>query len=135
VQRQVRPARVLRGTLAPPGDKSISHRAAIFNAIADGHALIQGFQRAADCLATLRCLRSLGVPWSWQPDARNGDAALAIQGRGRHGLSESDRVLDCGNSGTTMRLLAGLLAPQPFFFVLSGPSRARATGCPSPPRR
>jgi 3-phosphoshikimate 1-carboxyvinyltransferase len=126
VQRQVRPARALRGTVVPPGDKSISHRAAIFNAIADGHALIQGFQRAADCLATLGCLRNLGVAWSWQPDAGNDDAALAIHGRGRHGLSESDRVLDCRNSGTTMRLLAGLLAPQPFFSVLSGDRSLRS---------
>jgi 3-phosphoshikimate 1-carboxyvinyltransferase len=123
VQRQVRPARTLRGTILPPGDKSISHRAAIFSAIADGHALIQGFQRAADCLATLRCLRSLGVQWSWQADANGDEAALAVHGRG---LSESDRVLDCANSGTTMRLLAGLLAPQPFFSVLSGDRSLRS---------
>ncbi|TET94654.1 MAG: 3-phosphoshikimate 1-carboxyvinyltransferase [Dehalococcoidia bacterium] len=126
MQRQVRPARTLRGTIVPPGDKSISHRAAIFNAIADGQALVQGFQGAADCLATLRCLRSLGVQWRWQADARGDEATLAIQGRGRHGLSESDRVLDCGNSGTTMRLLAGLLAPQPFFSVLSGDRSLRS---------
>jgi len=126
VQRQVRPARTLRGTIVPPGDKSISHRAAIFNAIADGQALVHGFQRAADCLATLRCLRSLGVQSSWQADAPRDEATLAIHGRGRHGLSESDRVLDCGNSGTTMRLLAGLLAPQPFFSVLSGDRSLRS---------
>jgi len=126
VQRQVRPARTLRGAIVPPGDKSISHRAAIFNAIADGQALVHGFQRAADCLATLRCLRSLGVQSSWHPDARKDEATLAIHGRGRHGLSESDRVLDCGNSGTTMRLLAGLLAPQPFFSVLSGDRSLRS---------
>lgn len=121
MQRQVRPARTLRGTIVPPGDKSISHRAAIFNAITDGQALVHGFQRAADCLATLRCLRSLGVQSSWQDES-----TLAIHGRGRHGLAESDRVLDCGNSGTTMRLLAGLLAPQPFFSVLSGDRSLRS---------
>ncbi len=121
MQRQVRPARTLRGTIVPPGDKSISHRAAIFNAIAEGQALVHGFQRAADCLATLRCLRSLGVPSSW-PD----EATLAVHGPGRHGLSESDRVLDCGNSGTTMRLLAGLLAPQPFLSILSGDRSLRS---------
>lgn len=115
MERLVRPARSLRGTIAPPGDKPISHRAAILNAIAGGEAVVEGFQRAADCLATLRCLRHLGVPWRWLDDT-----TLAIRGRGRHGLSESDRVLDCRNSGTTMRLLAGLLAPQPFFSVLSG---------------
>jgi len=126
VQRHVRPARALRGTILPPGDKSISHRAAILNAVADGHALVHGFQRAADCLATLRCLRNLGVRWSWQADARADEATLAIHGRGRHGLSESDRVLNCGNSGTTMRLLAGLLAPQPLFSVLAGDRSLRS---------
>jgi 3-phosphoshikimate 1-carboxyvinyltransferase len=126
VQRQVRPARTLRGTIVPPGDKSISHRAAIFNAIADGQALVHGFQRAADCQATLRCLRGLGVQSSWQTDAPGDETTLVIHGRGRHGLSESDRVLDCGNSGTTMRLLAGLLAPQPFFSVLSGDRSLRS---------
>ena len=115
MQRLVRPVRTLRGTIALPGDKSISHRAAIFNAIAGGEAVVQGFQRSADCLATLRCLRSLGVHWRWLDET-----TLSIRGRGRHGLSESDRVLDCRNSGTSIRLLAGLLAPQPFFSVLTG---------------
>ncbi|KKK68081.1 hypothetical protein LCGC14_2947630, partial [marine sediment metagenome] len=81
MQRLVRSARALRGSIAPPGDKSISHRAAIFNAIADGEAVVQGFQRAADCLATLRCLRALGVPWRWQDET-----TLRVRGRGRHGL-------------------------------------------------
>ena len=117
MQRLVRPARALRGTIVPPGDKSISHRTAILNAIADGEAVVRDFQRAADCIATLRCLRTLGVDWSWQDEA-----TLSIRGRGRHGLSESARVLDCRNSGTSMRLLAGLLAPQPFFSVLTGDS-------------
>ncbi|MCH7999189.1 MAG: 3-phosphoshikimate 1-carboxyvinyltransferase [Chloroflexi bacterium] len=115
MQRLVRPARKLRGTIALPGDKSISHRAAIFNAISGGEAVVQGFQRSADCLATLRCLRSLGVHWRWLDET-----TLSIRGRGRYGLSESDRVLDCRNSGTSIRLLAGLLAPQPFFSVLTG---------------
>ena len=115
MQRLVRPARTVRGAIAPPGDKSISHRAAIFNAIADGEAAVHDFQRAADCMATLRCLRTLGVDWRWQDET-----TLIIRGRGRHALREPDRVLDCRNSGTTMRLLAGLLAPQPFFSVLSG---------------
>ena len=126
MQRKVSPARKLRGTLTPPGDKSVSHRAAIFNALADGEALIEGFQRAADCLATLRCLRSLGVPWRWETDAHGDQDSIAVQGRGRHGLSESDHVLDCRNSGTTIRLLGGLLAPQPFFSVLSGDRSLRS---------
>ena len=121
MQRTVRPAPSLRGTIVPPGDKSISHRAAIFNAIAAGEATIEGFQRSADCLATLRCLRDLGVPWRWLDDS-----TLSVAGRGRHGLSESAAVLDCRNSGTTIRLLAGLLAPQPFFSVLSGDRSLRS---------
>ncbi len=121
MQRLVRPARTIRGTIIPPGDKSISHRAAIFNAIADGEAEVRDFQRSADCLATLRCLRSLGVDWRWQDET-----TLCIRGRGRHGLSEGDRVLDCRNSGTSMRLLAGLLAPQPFFSVLTGDRSLRS---------
>jgi len=115
VQRLVRSTRTVRGVIVPPGDKSISHRAAIFNAIADGEAVVQDFQRSADCLATLRCLRALGADWRWQDET-----TLTVRGRGRHALREPDRVLDCRNSGTTMRLLAGLLAPQPFFSVLSG---------------
>ena len=115
MQRLVRPVRSLSGTIIPPGDKSISHRAAIFNAIADGASEVRDFQRSADCLATLNCLRSLGVDWRWQDDT-----TLCIRGRGRYGLSESDRVLDCRNSGTSMRLLAGLLVPQPFFSILTG---------------
>jgi len=115
VQRVVRSARTVRGAIVAPGDKSISHRAAILNAIAGGEATVQGFQRAADCMATLRCLRALGVDWRWQDES-----TLSIHGRGRHALREPGRVLDCRNSGTTIRLLAGLLAPQPFFSVLSG---------------
>jgi len=115
VQRVVRSARTVRGAIVSPGDKSVSHRAAILNAIAGGEATVQGFQRAADCMATLRCLRALGVDWRWQDES-----TLCIRGRGRHALREPGRVLDCRNSGTSIRLLAGLLAPQPFFSVLSG---------------
>src|SRR5437867_3603915 len=104
MERRVRAARRLRGTITPPGDKAISHRAAIFNAIANGAALIEGFQRGADCMATLRCLRDLGVDWSWQDDS-----TLQVKGAGRNGLREPNGVLDCRNSGTTMRFLSGLL--------------------------
>lgn len=115
MQRTVRPAKRLRGAITPPGDKSISHRAAILNAIAQGEAVIENFQRGADCLATLRCLRQLGVDWRWQDGG-----ALAMRGAGRRGLREPEGVLDCRNSGTTIRLLTGLLAAQPFFSVLTG---------------
>lgn len=120
MQRVVTPASRLRGVIAPPGDKSISHRAAIFNAIAGGPAVIERFQASADCRATLRCLTALGVRYRWHESDSTDGPGLTVYGRGRHGLRESHRVLDCANSGTSMRLLAGLLAPQPFFSVLSG---------------
>ncbi|MBI1886232.1 MAG: 3-phosphoshikimate 1-carboxyvinyltransferase [Chloroflexi bacterium] len=119
MQRSVRPPRALKGTIVPPGDKSISHRAAILNAVAQGEAVVENFQRGGDCLATLRCLRLLGVDWRWDGDS------LWVRGRGRRGLTEPSAVLDCANSGTTLRLLTGLLAAQPFFTVLSGDASLR----------
>jgi 3-phosphoshikimate 1-carboxyvinyltransferase len=120
MQRSVSRARALRGTVVPPGDKSVSHRAAIFNAISGGQAVIENFQSGADCLATLRCLRLLGVDWAWRDEA-----TLEITGRGLHALREPEAVLDCRNSGTTMRLLSGLLAAQPFFSVITGDASLR----------
>jgi len=117
-----RPAR-LRGTVRPPGDKSISHRAAILNAVASGAATVRRFLPADDCLSTLACLRALGVTWRLADD---GDAAtLEIEGAGLRGLREPAGVLDAGNSGTTLRLLSGLLAGQPFFSVLTGDASLR----------
>jgi 3-phosphoshikimate 1-carboxyvinyltransferase len=121
VQRRVRTARAVRGTVTVSPTKSISHRAAILNAIAEGEAVVEDFQRGADCLATLRCLDQLGVSWRWQDET-----SLLVRGAGRHGLRESAAVLDCRNSGTTMRLLAGLLAGQPFFSVLTGDASLRS---------
>jgi 3-phosphoshikimate 1-carboxyvinyltransferase len=117
----VHPPRLLRGTLAPPGDKSISHRAAIFNAIAHGEAVIEDIQRGADVLATLRCLERLGIHYEWQ-----GETSLYVVGGSHNGLREPPSALDCRNSGTTMRLLAGLLSPQPFFSVLTGDASLRS---------
>jgi 3-phosphoshikimate 1-carboxyvinyltransferase len=126
----VRPAKRLRGTVTPPGDKSVSHRAAILNAIAGGEAVIENFLTGADCLATLRCLRSLGVEWEWaEPGTENLEpkgATLRVFGRGLRGLREPGNVLNCGNSGTTIRLLAGLLAAQPFVSVLTGDASLRS---------
>ena len=121
MRRNVSPAKTVRGVISPPGDKSISHRAAIFNAIAAGDATVEGFQRGADCMSTLRCLRALGVGW-----LLDNEGTLHITGVGRGGLREPASVLNCGNSGTTMRLLAGLLAGQPFFSVLTGDSSLRS---------
>jgi 3-phosphoshikimate 1-carboxyvinyltransferase len=119
--RTVRAARRLRGTIEPPGDKSISHRAAILNAIALGEAVVDNFQTGADCLATVRCLRALGI--SIESPA---PGALRVHGAGRSGLREAAAVLNAANSGTTLRLLAGLLAAQPFFSVLTGDASLRS---------
>ncbi|MEX1063454.1 MAG: 3-phosphoshikimate 1-carboxyvinyltransferase [Balneolaceae bacterium] len=94
----------LRGTLSLPPDKSISHRAALFAAIADGRSVIGNYSPAADPQSTLRCLQQLGVP----VDRENG--SVQISGVGRDGLQVPRGDLDCGNSGTTMRLLTGMLA-------------------------
>jgi 3-phosphoshikimate 1-carboxyvinyltransferase len=120
MQEAVRSPARIRGSLAPPADKSISHRAAMFNAVGEGEAIVENFLRSADSLATLACLRKMGVSWQLEDDT------LRIRGAGRDGLREPDGVLDCRNSGTSMRLLAGLLAPQPFLSVLSGDSSLRS---------
>ncbi len=117
--RTVSPAKRLRGTIAVPGDKSISHRAAMFNALADGDAEIHNFLTGEDCLSTLAVLGALGV-------ASELDAGvLTVHGVGLDGLREAADVLDCGNSGTTIRLMSGLLAAQSFLSVLSGDASLR----------
>src|SRR3990172_5655625 len=121
MEEKVRSPRRISGTVDPPGDKSISHRAAMLNAIADGEAVIENFLRGADCLATLTCLRRLGVDWRWRDDGM-----LHIAGAGKDGLREPESVLDCRNSGTSIRLLAGLLSGQPFFSVLTGDASLRS---------
>ena len=108
------PATRLRGTLQLPGDKSISHRAAMLAAIAVGETRIENFSSAEDCRTTLKCLEQLGVSIS-----QNG-TDVVIKGVGKTGLQKPEQPLDCGNSGTTMRLLAGILAGQPFDSVLTG---------------
>jgi 3-phosphoshikimate 1-carboxyvinyltransferase len=110
----VRPGGRPRGTLRVPGDKSISHRAAMLAAIADGESRVRGFLEAADCLATLHAFEAMGVTVM-----RNGDT-LHIAGVGRDGLHAPPDPLDLGNSGTSMRLLAGLLAGQGFDSTLTG---------------
>ena len=122
--RIVSPAKRLRGTIAVPGDKSISHRAAILNALAEGEATVQIFLAGEDCLSTLRVLRSLGVESSL--DTTTTSPELWIRGVGLRGLREPEEVLDCGNSGTTMRLMSGVLAGQAFHSVLSGDASLNA---------
>lgn len=104
----------INGEIDLPGDKSISHRAAILAAVADGQTRISNFADAADCSATLDCLASLGV------DMERSGNAVTIFGSGKYGLSQPSKNLDCGNSGTTMRLLSGILAGQDFTSTLVG---------------
>lgn len=112
---QVTPAGPLKGELTLPGDKSITHRALILGSLADGISEIAGVLRSQDCLSTAKAFGAMGVVVE-----ENGDNRLRIQGCGPPGLKEPEQVLDVGNSGTTMRLLAGVLAGQPFFSVLTG---------------
>lgn len=107
-------AKALRGRLRVPGDKSISHRAVIFGAIAEGQTVIHGLLRGQDVLATIQAFRDLGVT------IYEADDSLIIEGRGFKGLKPAQKPLDMGNSGTSMRLLAGLLAAQDFSVQLLG---------------
>src|SRR5512147_2497784 len=109
------PSRGLRGEIELPDDKSISHRSVMFAAIAEGDTRITGFLTGEDTMNTATAVRTLGI------DVEGiGTQSLAVHGKGLHGLSEPAGVLDLGNSGTGMRLLAGLLAGQEFFSVLTG---------------
>src|SRR5712692_6506456 len=108
------PARAIRGAVEVPGDKSISHRYAILAALAEGRSEIQHFSTAEDCRRTLDCLSHLGVKVEAENDR------VRITGAGLDGLRASRRTLDAGNSGTTLRLLAGVLAGQPFTSTISG---------------
>ncbi len=109
----------LRGEVTPPPDKSISHRALIFASIARGRSTIRNLLMADDPLRTLNAMRALGVK------VDDAGEAVTVQGVGLYGLEEPEDVIDCGNSGTTMRLLAGLLSGQPFFSVLTGDGSLR----------
>ena len=118
-----RPSR-LRGTIRLPGDKSISHRAALFGAIGEGETRVDNFLLGADCLSTVACVRALGVDVEVEQTPDGGE--VVVHGAGLTGLREPADVLDCGNSGTTMRLLTGLLAGQPFLSVLTGDASLRS---------
>lgn len=104
----------LRGEITVPGDKSISHRAVMFGALAKGKTEIAGFLRGADCLSTISCFRQLGISIEETADK------IIVHGKGLHGLSAPADILDTGNSGTTTRLLSGILAGQKFTSVLNG---------------
>ncbi|MGE5245415.1 MAG: 3-phosphoshikimate 1-carboxyvinyltransferase [Betaproteobacteria bacterium] len=112
---RIRPARRVCGRLRVPGDKSISHRYAILAALARGRSRLDGYAPGADCQSTLACLRQLGVEIDRAPDD-----VVTLMGRNLGGLRSSDAPLDAGNSGTAMRLLAGVLAGHPFTTRLTG---------------
>lgn len=113
--RTIHPAGGLRGEISVPGDKSISHRSIMLGSLAEGATLVHGFLHGEDNHATLRAFRSMGIAVEELPGGE-----LRIEGKGLNGLSEPDEVIDCGNSGTTIRLMTGLLAGQSFFSVLTG---------------
>lgn len=104
----------LKGEITIPGDKSISHRSVLFGSIAKGTTEIAGFLKGADCLSTIDCFRRMGVKICEDKDR------VLVHGNGLHGLKAPDGVLDCGNSGTTTRLISGILAAQDFDVTLTG---------------
>ena len=110
----VRPARGINGAVRIPGDKSISHRYAMLAAIAEGTSRFQNFSAARDCESTLGCVGAMGAAWQ-----RLGDGDVEVKGKGRQ-LQAPTHPLDCGNSGSTMRMLSGILAGQPFTSELFG---------------
>lgn len=107
-------AKCLKGEVTVPGDKSISHRAVMFGALAEGKTEITNFLQGADCLSTIGCFRRLGI------DIENQGSAVTIYGKGLDGLSAPSGILDAGNSGTTARLISGILSAQPFHTTLTG---------------
>src|SRR5437879_7635542 len=109
----IRPSKSLTGSVRLPGDKSISHRYAMLGAIAEGTTKLENFSTGADCASTLGCLRALGVKW------QRSNGAVVIEGRGAT-LQAPSGALDCGNSGSTIRMLSGILAGQEFISELTG---------------
>jgi len=120
----LRPAPSLRGAVRVPGDKSITHRALLLGAVGDGTTRIRGYLDGGDCRATMGCLEALGVTVEREEDGAR-ERALVVHGRGLRGLRPPTGPLDCVRSGTTMRLLAGLLAGQRFDSVLDAAEQLR----------
>lgn len=109
----------ISGTISVPGDKSISHRAVMLAAISKGKSIVEGFLNGQDCLSTISCFRTMGIEIEQQGQR------VEIEGKGLRGLQEPKDILDAGNSGTTMRLISGILAGQNFFSVLTGDQSLR----------
>lgn len=111
---QLKQSAPLRGAITVPGDKSVSHRAVMLGALANGTTRITGFLMGEDCLTTIDCFRKMGV------EIDVSDTEVTVHGVGLHGLSEPEQTLYTGNSGTTTRLLCGILAGQPFTATMTG---------------
>ena len=105
---------MIKGRLRVPGDKSISHRAVMFGAISKGITNIKGFLTGADCISTISIFKKMGI------DIEIQNTAVTVKGKGLYGLSKPGEILDCGNSGTTTRLVSGILSAQNFTSVLTG---------------
>ncbi|PKM66144.1 MAG: 3-phosphoshikimate 1-carboxyvinyltransferase [Firmicutes bacterium HGW-Firmicutes-2] len=115
----IQPVKQLKGTLKVPGDKSISHRSIMFGALAKGTTTVEGFLTGDDCLSTIACFRQMGIHIEQVHDK------VTIQGKGLYGLTKPDSVLDVGNSGTTMRLMSGILSGQAFEVEITGDASIR----------
>lgn len=115
----IEPTGTLRGTLTMPGDKSITHRAIMMTALAHGTSEVSRYGRGEDCLNTMRAFQAMGIDIAETPER------LTVHGKGLWGLREPTSFIDCGNSGTGIRLMAGLLAGQEFFTVLTGDESIR----------
>jgi 3-phosphoshikimate 1-carboxyvinyltransferase len=112
-------AKRFKGEFSPTPDKSISHRAVVFSSLSKGESIIRNFLRAEDPMSTVNAFRALGV------DIKDKGDDIVVNGNGIYGLAESNNIIDCGNSGTTIRLLSGVLAGNPFFSVLTGDESLR----------
>ena len=105
---------MIKGRLRVPGDKSISHRAVMFGSISKGITRITGFLNGADCISTVSIFKKMGI------DIEMNGTSVIVKGNGLHGLKRPDSILDCGNSGTTTRLVSGILSAQNFTSILTG---------------
>ena len=112
----IKKVKKVSGSIKVPGDKSISHRSIMLGSLAKGTTSVINFLKSSDCLSTISCFRSMGI------EIEESENRILVHGKGLHGLSMPERALDCGNSGTTMRLLSGILSPQHFESVLTGDS-------------
>ncbi len=110
----------INGTIRVPGDKSVSHRAVMLGSLAEGVTEIKGFLMGEDCLSTIDCFRKMGIK------IEIAGETVTVFGQGLHGLHEPEDVLNVGNSGTTIRLMSGILAGQPFTSVVTGDQSIRS---------